>query len=57
MKVQKDKSNGRYHVTLPRDFVESAGISPGERMYVGDPGEDESDGATGVLEPVRNLFG
>ena len=54
VKVQYDENTGRYHATLPVDWVRDQEISAGERIYIGE-GEDES--ASGILEPVRNLFG
>jgi hypothetical protein len=54
VKVQYDEQSGRYHATLPADWVRSEEISPGERVYIG---ESEDQEATGILEPVRNLFG
>jgi len=53
VKVQKS-SNGRYSVTLPKEYVEEEGIEPGERVYVGSPLDGSS--SSGILEPVRRLF-
>jgi hypothetical protein len=53
VKVQFDESTGRYHATLPVDWVREQEISPGERIYIGESDQEE---ASGILEPVRNLF-
>jgi hypothetical protein len=53
VKLQHDQESGRYHVTLPVDFVRSAELEDGDQLYVGEPEESE---ATGILEPVHNLF-
>jgi hypothetical protein len=53
VKVQHDESAGRYHVTLPVDWVRENGITEGEQLYVGDSDSEES---TGILERVSNLF-
>jgi hypothetical protein len=54
VKVQHDEKAGRYHVTLPVDWVRENEIDEGERLYVGD---SESEESTGILERVGNLFG
>jgi hypothetical protein len=53
VKVQHDEKAGRYHVTLPVDWVRENEISEGERLYVGDSDSEES---TGILERAANLL-
>jgi hypothetical protein len=53
VKVQYDESTGRYHATLPISWVRDQDISAGERLYIG---ESDQEDASGILEPVRNLF-
>jgi len=53
VKVQRS-SNGRFSVTLPKEWADKEDLEPGDRVYVGASPDGTEDGA--VVKTVDQLF-